>query len=131
MDLLQNYPISFLITIVLPLITGVAVAVGGYDTLKGRAESDAQLNRIEWNTEQSLRQMPDVTATLTTLNCYEQKLAAAGARDEALVAVMTQYKRMKQATEVWERFRTSTNHEEKHQLAAEVLTSMVSESLCK
>jgi hypothetical protein len=65
--------------------------------------------------------MPDVTATLTTLNRYEQKLAAAGARDEALVAVITQYKRMKQATEVWERFRTSVNHEEKHQLAAEVL----------
>jgi hypothetical protein len=33
MDLLQNYPIAFLLTIVLPLITGVAVAVGGYDTL--------------------------------------------------------------------------------------------------
>lgn len=121
MDLLQSYPIAFLITIVLPLVTGIAVAVGGYDTLRARAESDAQLNRIERNTEQSLRQMPDVTATLATLNRYEQTLAAAGARDEALAAVLTQYKRMKQATEVWERFRASTNHEEKNQLAAEVL----------
>jgi hypothetical protein len=65
--------------------------------------------------------MPDVIATLATLNRYEQALAAVGARDEVLVAVLTQYKRMKQATEVWEKFRASTNHEEKHQLAAEVL----------
>ena len=121
MDLLQSYPAAFLMAIVLPLVTGVVVAVGGYETLRARADSDAQLNRIEQNTERILRQMPDVTSTLATLSRYEQTLAASGARDEALGAVLAQYKGMKRATEVWEKFRASTDHEEKYQLAAEVL----------
>ena len=65
--------------------------------------------------------MPDVTATLATLSRYEQTLAASGARDEALVAVLAQYRGMKHASDVWERFRASTDHEEKYQLASEVL----------
>lgn len=121
MDLFQNYPIAFLVTVVLPLLTGITVAIGGYDTLKARADSDSQLNRIERNTEQTLRQMQDVTAKLATLNRYEQTLVAGGARDEALVAVLTQYKSMKRATETWEKFRAAANREEKYQLAAEVL----------
>ena len=121
MNLFASYPGAYLMTIVLPLVTGFIVAFGGYETLKARAESDAQLNRIERNTETALRQLPDVTATIATLNRYEQTLAAAGARDEALAAVLSQYKGMKHAAETWERFRASTDHEEKYQLATEVL----------
>jgi len=121
MGLFASYPGAYLMTIVLPLVTGIIVAFGGYETLKARAESDSQLNRIEQNTEAALKQLPDVTATLATLNRYEQTLAAAGARDEALAAVMAQYKGMKHAAETWERFRASKDHEEKYQLATEVL----------
>jgi hypothetical protein len=121
MGLFASYPGAYLMTIVLPLVTGIIVAFGGYETLKARAESDSQLNRIEQNTEAALKQLPDVTATLATLNRYEQTLAAAGARDEALAAVMAQYKGMKHAAETWERFRASKDQEEKYQLATEVL----------
>lgn len=121
MELFTTYPAAFLMAIVLPLVTGIAVAVGGYETLKARAESDAQINRIELNTENTLKQMPDVTATLATLSRYEQTLAASGARDEALAAVLAQYRGMKHASEVWERFRVSKDHEEKYRLASEVL----------
>jgi hypothetical protein len=121
MELFSTYPAAFLMTVVLPLVTGIVVAVGGYETLKGRAESDAQLNRIEQNTENTLKQLPDVTATLATLSRYEKTLAASGARDEALAAVLAQYRGMKHASEVWERFRASKDHEEKYQLASEVL----------
>jgi hypothetical protein len=121
MDLFASYPGAYIMTIVLPVVTGIVVAFGGYETLKARAESDAQLNRIERNTETALEQLPDVTATIETLNRYEQTLAAAGARDEALAAVLSQYKGMKRATETWERFRASTDQEEKYQLATEVL----------
>lgn len=62
MDLFGSYPGAYLMTIVLPLVTGLIVAFGGYETLKARAESDAQLNRIERNTEAALKQLPDVTA---------------------------------------------------------------------
>lgn len=121
MNLFASYPGAYLMTIALPAVTGLVVAFGGYETLKARAESDEQLNRIEKNTETALKQLPDVTATIATLNRYEQTLASAGARDEALAAVLSQYKGMKHAAETWERFRASTNHEEKYQLAAEVL----------
>jgi hypothetical protein len=121
MDLFTSYPGAYLMTIALPLVTGLIVACGGYETLKARAESDAQLNRIERNTEAALKQLPDVTATLATLNRYEQTLAAVGARDEALAAVLAQYKGMKHAAKTWERFRASKDHEEKYQLASEVL----------
>lgn len=121
MDLFSTYPVPFLITVVLPLITGIAVAIGGYDTLKARAASDTQLNKIEQNTENTLKRLPDVTATIATLNRYEQTLSALGTRDEALAAVLIQYRRMKHATETWERFRTSKDNEEKYQLASEVL----------
>ena len=86
-----------------------------------RAKSDGQQSRIEKNTENTLKQLPDITATLATLNRYEQTLAAAGERDEVLTAVLAQYKGMKHASEVWEKFRASENHEEKNQLASEVL----------
>jgi len=121
MDLFANYPGSYLMTVVLPLVTGLIVAFGGYETLKARAESDSQLNRIERNTEAALRQLPDVTGTLATLNRYEKNLAALGARDEALAAVLAQYQGMKHAGETWERYRASKDHEEKNQLATEVL----------
>ena len=121
MELFTTYPAAFLMAVVLPLVTGLVVAVGGYETLKARDESDAQLNRMGLNTEKILKQMPDVTATLATLSRYEQTLAASGARDEALVAVLAQYRGMKHASDVWERFRASTDHEEKYQLASEVL----------
>lgn len=121
MDLFASYPGAYLMTIVLPLVTGLIVAFGGYETLKARAESDVQLNRIEKNTETALKKLADVATTTATLNRYEQTLAAAGARDEALTAVLSQYKGMKHAAETWERFRASKDHEEKYQLASEVL----------
>ena len=121
MDLFASFPGSFLMTVVLPLVTGFIVAFGGYEALKARAESDAQLNRIDRKTEAVLRQLPDVTATIATLNRYEQTLSAAGARDEVLAAVLAQYKGMKHAADTWERFSASKGHEEKYQIATEVL----------
>ncbi|HQS82565.1 MAG TPA: hypothetical protein PKV42_08890 [Thiobacillus sp.] len=121
MELFSTYPAAYLMAVLLPLVTGIVVAVGGYETLKARADSDAQLHRIEQNTENTLKQLPDVTTTLATLSRYERTLAASGARDEALTAVLAQYRGMKHASEIWERFRAATDHEEKYQLASEVL----------
>lgn len=130
MDLLNNYPIAFLVTVILPVVSGIALAIGGYDSLRARSDSDAQLGRIEKHTEQALKQMPDVNATLGTLARYERTLAAAGQRDEALVAVLTQYEGMRRASEMWDRLRASTDHEEKARLASEVL-DVLSRSLIK
>lgn len=121
MELLQNYPIAFLVTVVFPIVSGMALAIGGYDSLKARAESDGQLNRIEQNTETTLKQMPDINATLGTLARYEKTLSEAGQRDEVLSAVLTQYKGMKRAADLWVHRKPSADHEEKAQLAAEVL----------
>lgn len=121
MELFQSYPVAFIVTIVLPVITGLVLSIGGYDSLKARADSDTQLGRIEINTERALKQLPDISATLSTLNRYEQALAASGSRDEVLSAVLAQYKKMKQASDVWEQSRNSKNSEEKNQLAVEVL----------
>lgn len=72
MELLQNYPVAFLVTVVLPLITGVVLAIGGYDSLKARSDSDAQLSRIEKNTEHALSQLPNINATLgVTLHSHD------------------------------------------------------------
>ena len=130
MDLLQNYPVAFLVTVVLPVVSGIVLALGGYDSLSARADSDAQLGRIEKNTEQVLKQLPDVNATLTTLARYERTLTASGQRDEALAAVLTQYQGMRRASETWDRLRASTNHEEKARLASEVL-DVLSKNLIK
>jgi len=121
MELLQNYPVAFLVTVVLPVVSGIALAIGGYDSLKARSESDSQLSRIEKNTESALKQLPDINSTLGTLARYEQTLTAAGQRDEVLVAVLTQYKGMKRASDLWGQLRASADHEEKAQLASEVL----------
>lgn len=121
MNLLQNYPIAFFITVVLPVASGFLLAWGGYDSLRSRADSDAQLARIEKYSEQTLKQLPDVNDTLATLARYERTLAAFGQKDEALAAVLIQYQRMKRASEAWDRMRASTSHEEKARLASEVL----------
>lgn len=121
MELVQNYPIAFFVTVLLPIITGIVLSIGGYESLKSRAASDAQLNRIEKNTVQALSQLPDVSSTIATLNRYENTLAAAGAKDEVLAAVLAQYGVMKAATDKWEQFRGSRNPEERYQLAEEVL----------
>lgn len=121
MELFTSYTTPFLVTIVLPIITGLIMAVAGYDSLKARAESDNQLSRIESNTENVLNQLPDINATLATLNRYEKTLSDYGTRDEVLGAVLAQYKGMKYASEVWEQFRDLKKSEEKNQLASEVL----------
>lgn len=130
MDLLQTYPVSFFVTVILPIVSGLVLAVGGYDSLKARADSDAQLARIERNTEQALRQLPNVNATLATLSRYERTLAAFGQKDEVLAAVLIQYQSMKRASEAWDRMRASTSHEEKAKLASEVL-DVLSKNLTK
>ena len=130
MDLLQNYPVAFVVTVILPVVTGIALAVGSYDSLKARADSDAQLARIEKNTEQMLKQFSDVNATLATLARYERTLTDSGKRDEALAAVLTQYQGMRRASETWDRMRASTSHEEKAKLASEVL-DVLSKNLIK
>lgn len=130
MDLLQNYPVAFIVTVILPVVSGLALAIGAYDSLRARSDSDAQLARIEKNTEQTLKQLPDINATLATLARYERTLAASGQRDEALVAVLTQYQGMRRASETWDRMRASTSHEEKAKLASEVL-DVLSKNLIK
>lgn len=130
MDLLQTYPLSFVVTVILPIVSGLVLAFGGYDSLKARADSDAQLTRIERNTEQALEQLPDVSATLATLSRYERTLTEFGQKDEVLAAVLVQYQRMKRASETWDRMRASTNHEEKAKLASEVL-DVLSNNLVK
>ncbi len=130
MDLLQNYPIAFVVTVILPVVSGIALAVGAYDSLRSRADADAQLARIERNTESTLKQLPDINATLATLARYERALAASGQRDEVLAAVLTQYKGMRRASETWDKLRASTSHEEKARLASEVL-DVLSKNLIK
>lgn len=130
MDLLQNYPVAFVVTVILPVVSGIVLAIGGYDSLRARADSDVQLARIEKNTEQALKHLPDLSATHATLARYERTLAASGQRDEALAAVLTQYQRMMRASETWDRLRASTNHEEKARLASEVL-DVLSKNLIK
>ena len=121
MELLQTYPVAFLATVVLPLITGFVLSIGGYANLKARFASDAQLNRIEANTERALSKMPDITQTIQTMNRYEATLSKLGKKDEALSAVLSQYQRMKHATQKWEEMRGSQDLEVKYGLASEVL----------
>lgn len=121
MDLLQSYPVAFVVTVILPVVSGIALAVGAYDSLRARADADAQLARIERNTESTLSQLPDINATLATLARYEGALAAFGQRDEALVAVLTQYQGMSRASDLWGKLRASTTRDEKARLAKEVL----------
>lgn len=130
MDLFQNYPIAFFVTVVLPVVSGIAFSVGAYDSLRARADADAQLTRIENNAEAMLTQLPDVNATLATLVRYEGALAASGQRDEVLVAVLIQYQHMKRASETWDKLRTSTSRYEKTRLASEVL-DVLSKNLIK
>jgi hypothetical protein len=119
--LMQNYQWAFIGTVLLPLVTGVILSFVGFEALQDRAKSDAQLDRIEKTAEQTLKQLPDINNTLATLSRYEQTLASFGERDKTLAAVLAQYRGMKHATEVFERFHTSKNHEERDQLASEVL----------
>lgn len=121
MDLLHNYPVAFMVTVVLPVVSGIVLAIGGYDSLKARADSDRQLSRIEKNTDQALKLLPDINSILPTLARYEQTLEVAGKRDEALAAVLTQYKNMSRTSEAWDRMRSSTDYEQKYRLASDVL----------
>jgi hypothetical protein len=47
MEIVQNYPIAFFVTVLLPTLTGIVLSIGGYESLKSRAAFDTQLNRIE------------------------------------------------------------------------------------
>ncbi len=130
MDLFPNYPIAFLVTVVFPVVSGIAFSVGAYDSLRARADADAQLTRIENNAEAMLAQLPDLNTTLATLVRYERALASLGQRDEVLVAVLIQYQGMKRASETWDKLRTSTGRDEKAMLASEVL-DVLSKNLIK
>ncbi len=121
MELLHTYPVAFIVTVVLPLITGIVLSVGGYESLKARSESDAQLTRIETNTETALNNLPDINQTIQTMNRYEQALSELGQKDEALTAVLSQYQKMNLATQKMEQMRGTEDIKEKYGLASEVL----------
>lgn len=121
MNLFLSYKIAFALTVIFPFVTGIFLSIGGYYSLKDRAASDAQLNRIEMNTGQILKQLPEINGTLAVLNWYEASLAAVGSRDEALGAVLIQYRNMKRAAETWEQFQRAENVNDKYQLANEII----------
>lgn len=120
-QLFSTYPIAFSVSVILPLITGLVLAVGGYATLKARAESDNQLKRIEKNTQFTADNLPDLKNTIDTLHRYEQALTASGQKDATLTAVLSQYIRMSNATEKLEEQRGAKDLEERYGLAQEVL----------
>jgi hypothetical protein len=93
--LFQMYPWSLITTVALPVVTGFVAVIGGivwsqagYENLKHQFAEDERARRIEENVNAIHQDNTTLQSTLALLNSYNDKLLAAGKRDEVLVALI-------------------------------------------
>ena len=119
-EIIRSYPLLFGAQVVLPLLTGLIVAAVGLDSLKRHQASNEQAQRVEVGVERLVRAVPDLEERLAQLSYYEERLRGQDQTDEALIAVIRQYQRMKAAAEAFTRYQNRPATEV-GDLSAEVL----------
>jgi hypothetical protein len=123
-ELLGAYPMSFVASVIFPVLAGVAAICGsfaGYENLKHQFDSDQQAKRIEEGVSSIRADSTAHAATLRLLESYEKKLTAAGKRDTVLTALINQYQRLSQANTLFGQFGHRDASQDQGKIAATIL----------
>jgi hypothetical protein len=125
--LIDTYPVMFMLTVVVPLIGGVAAAlIGswvGYENLKRQLSSSEQSQRIEQGVAKIATDATSLQSTLRLLETYNAKLSSAGKRDEVLVALIHQYQQLSRAADVFADMAHRDRSPDQGRIASEILGS--------
>jgi len=120
MDIITTYWPQFLSSVVLPVITGIIIAIAGWYGLMSRASSDAQTQNMEHAIEEIRANTTDLKQNEKLLAHYQKILDQNKQHDESLQKVLAQYKAMKNAITNFEKY-TNTPIKERGALSEEVL----------
>lgn len=101
MELIKQYPLLFLLTVIAPVLVSLGTAVLGWVNLQNLAKDDAHKASVEKHLSEIGGNVGALKDQITTIRNYEAVLAQANQRDQVLSAVLAQYERMKAAAEAF------------------------------
>lgn len=120
MEIITTYWPQFLSSVVLPLVTGVIVAIAGWYGLASKAASDADATSLKTAIEEIRVNTSDLKQKEKLLIHYQDILTKNKQHDESLQKVLGQYKAMENAVANFEKY-THTPINERGALSEEVL----------
>jgi hypothetical protein len=124
-QLLDAYPVMFILTIVVPLVGGVGTGIVGswlgYENLKRQFLSAQQAQRIEEGINTLSSNSPALTTTLDLLKSYNDRITAAGRRDAVLVALINQYQQLSRAAALFGQMDHTDTSGDQGKTASEIL----------
>lgn len=123
-EIIKAYPIIFLFTVILPVLGGMVGGYIGWDSLKSRYKDDIHKQQVQESLTAIDSKLKPISNQIAIIQRYETELAKHNQKDEILTAVLAQYKKMKQATVQFHKFRGIENEEEKGKLAEHILTTI-------
>jgi len=124
MEIIKAYPLIFLLTVLLPFAGGIVGAYLGWDALQSRVKDEKHKNTVEDQLNNISRLLVPLTEKAELFKTYEQVLAAANEKDQYLLAVISQYERLKKAAETVESFRGHKESTEVEGLAETILNEI-------
>lgn len=120
MEIITTYWPQFLSSVILPLITGVIVAIAGWYNLASKAESDVEAASMKTAIEEIRVNTSDLKQKEELLIHYQNILKENKQHDESLQKVLGQYKAMENAIANFDKY-THTPINERGALSEEVL----------
>jgi hypothetical protein len=128
-QLLNAYPWGLITTVILPLVGGVGAVIAGvfygaagYETLKRQFVEDRRAERIEQSVTAIHEDKTDLQTTLALLSSFNDKLTAAGKRDEVLAALLNQYQLLVHAADMFgQQIGKQDTSQEQGKLATKIL----------
>jgi hypothetical protein len=127
-DVARAYPWAFWSTVVFPVVVAIVATIAaafsslaGFETLKGRLASSQQSRRIDEGVSKLLSNDSERQTTLHLLESYNDKITAAGKRDETLVAIVNQYQQLSRAAALFGHMSNRDPSPDQGKVASEIL----------
>ena len=127
-DVARAYPWAFWSTVVFPVVVAIVATIAagfsslaGFETLKGRLASSQQSRRIDEGVSKLLSNDSERQTTLHLLESYNEKITAAGKRDETLVAIVNQYQQLSRAAALFGHMSNRDPSPDQGKVASEIL----------
>lgn len=120
MEVITTYWLQFIVSVAIPLITGVLVALAGWHGLTSKALSDAEAKKMQTAIEEIRVNTSSLKQNEVLLLQYQRILNENQQHDASLQKVLSQYKAMENAISSFEKY-TNTPVNERGALSEEVL----------
>jgi hypothetical protein len=123
-EIIKIYPMIFIFTVIVPLLGGLVGSYIGWDSLKSRHSDSLHQKELKTSLKNIDSRLEPITDQIAILQRYEKELSKHNQKDDVLSAVLSQYIKMKSATENFQKFRGTDNQEEQSKLAEHILATI-------